>query len=40
MRNTGTGEPPATATRLVPVDISIGHGAGEGCVLSLPVLPG
>jgi putative CocE/NonD family hydrolase len=40
MRNTGTGEPPATATRLVPVDISIGHGAGGGCVLSLPVLPG
>ncbi len=33
MRNTGTGEPPATATRLVPVDISIGHG-----VLSLPAL--
>ena len=33
MRNTGTGEPPATATRLVPVDISIGHG-----VLSLSAL--
>ena len=35
LRNTGTGEPPATATRILPVDISIGHGA-----LSLPVLPG
>ena len=35
LRNTGTGEPPATATRLVPVDISIGPSA-----LSLPVLPG
>lgn len=34
MRNTGTGEPPGTAARLVPVDISIGHGA-----LSLPVCP-
>jgi putative CocE/NonD family hydrolase len=31
MRNTGTGEPPATAARLVPVDISVGRGA-----LSLP----
>jgi uncharacterized protein len=27
MRNTGTGEPSATAARLVPVDISTGHGA-------------
>jgi putative CocE/NonD family hydrolase len=35
MRNTGTGEPPATATRLVPVGISVGHGT-----LALPVLPG
>ena len=35
MRNTGTGEPPATATRLVPVDISIGGG-----VLSLPAAHG
>jgi uncharacterized protein len=39
MRNTGTGDPLATATRLVPVDIEIGHGAGQPCVLSLPVLP-
>jgi hypothetical protein len=35
MRNTGTGGPPATATRLVPVDISIGGG-----VLSLPAAHG
>jgi hypothetical protein len=35
MRNTGTGEPPATATRLVPVDISVGGG-----VLSLPAAHG
>jgi putative CocE/NonD family hydrolase len=35
MRNTGTGDPLATATRLVPVDIEIGHGAGQPCVLSL-----
>ena len=39
MRNTGTGDPLATATRLVPVDIEIGHGAGQPCVLSLPVRP-
>jgi len=36
MRNTGTGEPLATATRLVPVDIEISHGPGQQCVLSLP----
>ena len=36
MRNTGTGDPLATATRLVPVDIEIGHGPGQPCVLSLP----
>jgi putative CocE/NonD family hydrolase len=36
-RNTGTGEPPATATRLVPVTIEIGHGAGQPCALSLPI---
>jgi uncharacterized protein len=40
MRNTGTGEPPATAARLVPVDISIGHGGDNPCTLSLPALPG
>ena len=39
-RNTGTGEPPATATRLVPVDIEIRHGAGQPCTLSLPVTRG
>jgi predicted acyl esterase len=35
-RNTGTGDPIATATRLVPVDIEIGHGASLPCVLSGP----
>jgi putative CocE/NonD family hydrolase len=35
-RNTGTGDPLATATRLVPVDIEIGHGASQPCLLSLP----
>jgi len=37
MRNTGTGEPWATTTRLVAVDIEIGHGPSQPCVLSLPV---
>lgn len=36
-RNTGTAEPPATATRLVPADIHIIHDADAPCVLSLPV---
>jgi hypothetical protein len=36
-RNTGTGEPPATATRLVPVDIEFAHHADDPCTLSLPV---
>lgn len=36
-RNTGTGEPPATATRLVPVDVRILHGSERPCVLSLPI---
>jgi uncharacterized protein len=36
-RNTGTGDPLPTATRLVPVDIEIGHGGGRPCVLSLSV---
>jgi uncharacterized protein len=35
-RNTGTDEPLATATRLVPVDIEISHGVDKPCVLSLP----
>lgn len=37
-RNTGTGEALATATRLVPVDIEIGHAASQPCVLSLPAV--
>jgi uncharacterized protein len=39
LRNTGTGEPPATASRLVPVDIEIACRAAQPCVLSLPVQP-
>lgn len=35
-RNTGTGEPPAAATRLVPVGIQILHEPGSPCALSLP----
>ena len=35
-RNTGTGDPQATATRLVAVDIEIGHGPSQPCLLSLP----
>jgi uncharacterized protein len=35
MRNTGTGEPLATATRLVPVDIQIRHDPAHPCVLTL-----
>jgi uncharacterized protein len=38
-RNTGTGEPPATATRLVPVDVTIRHDTGRPATLSLPVMP-
>ena len=38
-RNTGSGEPPATATRLVPVDVQIRHEAADPAVLSLPVMP-
>jgi hypothetical protein len=37
MRNTGTGEPWATTTRLVAADVEIGHGPSQPCVLSLPV---
>jgi uncharacterized protein len=36
-RNTGTGEPLATATRLVPSDIQIRHDADAPCTLALPV---
>jgi uncharacterized protein len=39
-RNTGTGEPPATATRLVPVDIQILHLTDAPCTLSLPIADG
>ena len=35
----GTGEPLATATRLVPVDVQIVHEVSDPAVLSLPVLP-
>ena len=38
-RNTGTGEPPATATRLVPADIQIRLGGTDPAVLSLPIMP-
>ena len=37
-RNTGSGEPPATATRLVVVDLQILHEAADPCTLLLPVL--
>ena len=36
LRNTGTGEPAATATGLVPVEITIRHGADQQCSLLLP----
>jgi putative CocE/NonD family hydrolase len=39
-RNTGSGEPPGTATRLVAVDMQILHDVTDPSVLSLPVLPG
>ncbi len=39
-RNTGSGEPPATATRLAAVDLQIGHEARDPAVLSLPVVAG
>lgn len=38
-RNTGSGEPPATATRLVVVGLQILHEAADPCTLLLPVLP-
>jgi uncharacterized protein len=40
MRNTGTGEPFATAMKLVPVDIEISHAGDDSPVLTLPVPPG
>ena len=39
-RNTGSGEPPATATRLVVVDLQILHEVADPCNMLLPVLPG
>jgi uncharacterized protein len=39
-RNTGTAEPQATATRLVPVDIQLLHHADAPCTLSLPIVDG
>jgi putative CocE/NonD family hydrolase len=36
-RNTGSGEPPATATRLVAVDLQILHEVADPCTLSLPL---
>ena len=39
-RNTGAGEPVATATRLAAVDIQVIHGAGSPAALLLPVMPG
>ena len=39
-RNTGSGEPPATAVRLAPVEVQIVHEVSDPAVLSLPVLPG
>jgi putative CocE/NonD family hydrolase len=39
-RNTGSGEPPATVTRLAAVDVQIVHEVSDPAVLSLPVLPG
>ena len=39
-RNTGTGEPPAIATGLMPAGIQIQLGGDDPAVLSLPVSPG
>ncbi|MGH3121027.1 MAG: CocE/NonD family hydrolase [Streptosporangiaceae bacterium] len=38
-RNTGSGEPPASATRLAAVDVQIVHEVTDPAALSLPVLP-
>ncbi len=40
LRNTGTGEPVATATGLVPVEITIRHGPDQRCALVLPAAAG
>jgi uncharacterized protein len=37
LRNTGTGEPAATATGLVPVEITVQHGADQDGAVLLPV---
>ena len=39
-RNTGSGEPPATATRLVAVDLQVMHETADPAALLLPVHPG
>ncbi len=39
-RNTGTGEPPATATRVVAMDVQILHEVADPCNLLLPVQSG
>lgn len=39
-RNTGTGEPPAIATRLAAVDVQIAHDSDQPSALSLPVQAG
>ncbi len=38
-RNTGSGEPPATAVRLAPVEVQVVHEVSDPAVLSLPVRP-
>jgi predicted acyl esterase len=38
-RNTGSGQPPATATRLVSVDVQVDHSADQGSIVCLPVQP-
>jgi predicted acyl esterase len=39
-RNTGTGEPLATAARLVPTDIEVYHNLARPSALVLPASPG
>lgn len=38
-RNTGTNDPPASAIRLVPVQIQIRHTPSAPCILTLPSVP-
>jgi uncharacterized protein len=38
-RNTGTGEPLATGTRLAALDIQFLHGSQSPAALQLPVMP-